>query len=104
MSDKPKTPGQVCYEVAPAGACQYEDLLEPERATWERRAAAVRNTVRLEFAEHFEDIAGRLRLAVPIASIGIGDKPPPPPPPPPAAPPVDTSHDIVDTFARGGFG
>jgi hypothetical protein len=83
MNEQPKTLGQVCYEVSPVGACRYQDLLTPERAAWERRGAAVRDAVRLEFAEYFEDIAGRLRLAVPIASIGIGDKPPSPPPPPP---------------------
>jgi hypothetical protein len=83
MSDKPKTPGQVCYEVCPDGACPFESLMPSERETWERRANAVRDVVRVEFAEHFEDLASRLRRAVPIATIGIGDKPPPPPPPPP---------------------
>jgi hypothetical protein len=82
MSEQPKTLGQICYEVSPVGACRYQDLLAPERAVWERRAGAVRDAVRLEFAEHFEDVAARLRRSVPIASIGIGDPPPPPPPPP----------------------
>jgi hypothetical protein len=82
MSEQPKTLGQICYEVSPVGACPFGDLMPSERETWERRAAAVRNQVRVEFAEHFEDVAARLRRSVPIASIGIGDPPPPPPPPP----------------------
>jgi hypothetical protein len=66
MSDKPKTPGHVCYEVCPDGACPFESLMPSEREMWERRAAAV--------VLNFTDPQPR--------SIGIGDPPPPPPPPP----------------------
>jgi hypothetical protein len=81
MSDKPKTPGQVCYEVCPDGACPFESLMPSEREMWERRAAAVERHLAGRVVVAGGEIATAAREQA-MRTIGIGDPPPPPPPPP----------------------